>query len=241
MHQNSTPSEKPRAHQPVFNLPGVVVWLLAIFVAVHLTQLLAEYLGQRDQFFLLTAVIPGRYATWDGVVPNPFAAIYTPISHAFVHGDWTHLAVNSLWLTAFGGAIAKRLKISGFLLLSAICVLGGFVAHIASHWGSWVPMIGASDAVSGYMGAASRFAFTPGQNQSAVHRPVIGLIESFSNRNFLIFVGIWFGLNFLFGNQSQWLVGENAEIAWQAHIGGFLTGVLFYPYFDKHFGQTSSP
>jgi membrane associated rhomboid family serine protease len=98
-------------------------------------------------------------------------------------------------------------------------------------------MIGASAAVSAYMGAAARFVFQPGAflrdeggNQAP---PLAGMRDMLANRQTLAFVGFWFASNLLIGMGAQNLGFSQAPIAWEAHIGGFLVGILLAPLFDQ--------
>ena len=70
--------------------------------------------------------------------------------------------------------------------------------------------------------------------QRDVKQPVLSLFESFKNRGFLAFVGIWLAINYLIGKEPGLVTGEDTQIAWEAHIGGFLTGLLLFKFFDPH-------
>ncbi len=95
-----------------------------------------------------------------------------------------------------------------------------------------LPMIGASGAVSGCMGAAVRFAFTPGAMGTGVQRPALPLVQSFQNRGVLAFVVLWFVFNWLFGSGVVPLACVENQIAWEAHAGGFVFGLLAFRLFD---------
>jgi len=217
--------EMPQSNPPMFNIPKVAAITMGVIVICHIIRvwLVPDRFGA--DFILLFAAIPARYSDLGGLLPYPFSAWYTPLSHAFVHADWTHLLINMAWMLAFGSAVAKRFGTLRFLALFVVSVLVGFVFHLASHWNDFGPMIGASGAVSAFMGAAIRL-------QRDVTRPVLSLVESFKNRGFLAFVAIWFALNLFVGLQPGLVAGEGSLIAWQAHVGGFLTGLLLFRFFD---------
>ena len=91
------------------------------------------------------------------------------------------------------------------------------------------------------MGAAARFAFEPGGSLAMWHGdrtnadlvPAAPLFVALRNPRVLTFVGVWFGLNLLFGLGSVSLVtGDNQSVAWEAHVGGFLAGLLLFLLFD---------
>ena len=101
-------------------------------------------------------------------------------------------------------------------------------------------MVGASAAVSGFMAAATRFAFQIGGPLDSWrhHDPESYLIPAaplpvvLRNPRVFAFVGVWFGLNLLFGIGAAAIPGSDEAVAWQAHIGGFLAGLLLFPLFD---------
>ena len=97
--------------EPIFNIPPVVLAVLAVLALVHLarTLLLTE---QQDIEFLLTfAFIPARYdnsVVLGGTLPGRGAEIWTFVTYALIHADWTHFGVNAVWLLPFGSAVARR-------------------------------------------------------------------------------------------------------------------------------------
>ena len=101
-------------------------------------------------------------------------------------------------------------------------------------------MIGASAGVSGTMAAAARFAFEPGgplyrlrgDRSDADRVPTQPLWVSLRNPRVLTFLGLWFAVNLIFGLGSFSLTGENQSVAWDAHLGGFLAGLLLFSTFD---------
>ena len=172
---------------------------------------------------------------WAQRFPYSFAAWYTPLSHVLLHADWTHLIFNMAWMLAFGSPVAMRIGTMRFLALACVGALIAFLFHLITHLDQYGPMLGASGAVSAFMGAAIRLQ--RGGNIDGSTR-VLGLIESFNNRGFLAFVGIWFLVNLLIGLMPGLIADGDAQIAWQAHIGGFLTGILAFKLFDP--GDPSS-
>jgi membrane associated rhomboid family serine protease len=99
-------------------------------------------------------------------------------------------------------------------------------------------MIGASAAISAHMAGASRFVFSAGgplrgsAGALAYRRPAAPLGEVIRDRRVLAFLGVWFGLNLLFGLWGAESGLASGAIAWEAHIGGFLAGLLLFPAFD---------
>jgi len=210
---------------PMFNLPGVIKVLAIILVGLHIFRLWLLPDQYSQDFVLLMAAIPARYGDLGGLIPYPFAAWYTPLSHALIHADWGHLLINQAWMLAFGSPVALRLGAVRFLVFFGVCALAGFGLHLATHVDGFNPILGASGAISGCMGAAIRLP-------RDVNQPVLGLLESFKNRGFIAFILVWFFINLLVGLQPGLIGAQEAQIAWQAHIGGFLAGLLLLKVFE---------
>ena len=230
--------------EPILNVPAVVVVLLAMLAAVHGVR---EWLlsVNDDRLLLLTfAFIPVRYEPsmlLGGVLPGGFGAqIWTFFTYALLHADLMHLGFNSLWLLAFGSPVARRFGATRFLAFVMVTVAAGALVHLATHPGARIVMIGASAAVSGMMGAAARFAFQPGGSLDfwrghagdPDHIPAAPLSAALRNPRVVVFVGVWFVLNLLFGIGSLSITGYEQNIAWEAHVGGFLAGLLLFSLFD---------
>jgi membrane associated rhomboid family serine protease len=234
----TTPSE------PLFNVPPVIVSTIAVFGLVHAVRELVFNPQQDVEFLLLFAFIPARYTPSMLAVdtlPGGFGAdVWTFITYAFIHGDLTHLLINVIWLLPFGTAVARRFGVTRFLALFAATAAAGAGVHLVTHFGELLPMIGASAAISGFMAAAIRFVFQAGgplgvfrsAEAPLYHVPAVPLRDALRDPRILAFLVIWFGLNALFGIGSVSLLGVDQPVAWQAHIGGFLAGLLLYPIFD---------
>jgi membrane associated rhomboid family serine protease len=199
---------------------------------------------QDTELLLLFAFIPARYDATvliDGVVPGGLGAqIWTFVTYALLHGDWTHLGLNSVWLLAFGAPVARRFGALRFIAFFAVTAAAGAAMHLAIYSGQPVPMIGASASISGLMAASIRFAFQRsgplsmlGRDDPAAYRvPALPLLAVLRDARALTFLAVWFGLNLVFGVGAVSLNGSEQPIAWQAHIGGFLAGLLAFALFD---------
>ena len=237
--------------EPIFNIPSVVAGLIALLVLIHGVRTFLLSPDQDVEVLLSFAFIPARYETSvipGGVLPGGAGAeIWTFVTYALLHANWTHLGINSLWLLPFGSAVARRFGNARFLGLMIVTAAAGAALHLATHAGGPAPMIGASAAVSGAMAAAMRFAFQHGgplsflrQGSDADYRvPAIPLSGVLRDPTVLGFLAVWFGLNLLFGLGSIPLAGEDQVVAWQAHIGGFAAGLLLFSWFDPTGGAPS--
>ena len=233
--------------EPLFNVPTVVIAVLAVLALVHAYRL-TVLTDEQDLRFLLTfAFIPARYESTvliDGALPGGAGAdLWTFFSYSLIHADITHLGFNAVWLLPFGSAVARRFGTLRFLLFFAVTAAAGAAMHLATHAGEMFPMIGASAAISGTMAAAMRFAFQRGGplglwrggDDAAYRVAAIPLAGVLRDPRVLAFLAVWFGVNALFaifGGGSMPLVGEDQPIAWQAHIGGFLAGLFLFALFD---------
>lgn len=231
-----------RTREPIFNVPAVVVVVLAVLVLVHVARV---YLlsPEADRLFVwYFAFVPARYG-WNELLAGGWEygwSLWTLVSYAFIHADITHLGFNSVWLLAFGSAVARRFGSVRFVIFFALTAAAGALAHLVTHIGDLQPMIGASGSISGTMGAAARFAFQRGgpldswrvSGESAYHMPAAPLSIALRDPRVLGFLGAWFGLNLLFGIGSWSMVGEDQTVAWEAHVGGFLAGLLLFAIFD---------
>jgi len=230
--------------EPIFNVPGVVAATIVVLVAIHGVREWGLSPDTDNDLLWLFAFVPVRYQSsvlGQGLFPGGTAAdVWTFVTYAFLHGSWSHLILNSVWLLAFGTPVARRFGPVRFLLFFALTAAGGAVAHLAVHAGMRVPMIGASAAISGFMAAAMRFAFLRGgplrllgnDPEGAYRIPAQPLLTVLRDPRVLIFLAVWFGMNLLFGLGSLGVDGSDQSIAWQAHIGGFMSGLLAFALFD---------
>lgn len=240
--------------EPIFNIPAVVVAVLAALAAIHgARELVLGILSAADREVLeLFAFIPKRYETnvfgLETYAGGLGAEIWTFVTYALLHADVTHLVMNVFWLVPFGSAVARRFGPMRFLAFFAATAAAGAVVHLATHAGEGFPLIGASAAVSGMMAASARFAFQPGgplaewQKRSvrSWQIPAVPLLSALRDPRIIGFLAVWFGLNILFGLGSLPIVGEGQRVAWEAHMGGFLAGLFLFSVFDPVPNQVSS-
>jgi membrane associated rhomboid family serine protease len=233
----------PPAREPMLNVPVAVVALVALLCIVHACLVLLLNEEQTTETLLLFAFIPARYDSsvlTDVAWPGGWAAdIWTFFTYALLHGDISHLLLNVVWLLAFGTPVARRFGPTRFLAFMALAAAGGAAAHLVAHLGQLLPMIGASAAISGAMAAAIRFVFQGGgplglwRDHDQVYRvPAAPLLVSLREPRVLAFLLVWFGVNIVFGFLSLGNPGVEQAVAWEAHIGGFVTGLVAFSLFD---------
>ncbi len=256
--------------QPMFNLPGVIVGLIVVFAVVHGVRDWLLPIDTDDWLLATFAFVPGRLSfLWnpygvsdvlerlsarDGSLalaqyflgegtPQP----WTVVTYAFLHGDWVHVGVNSVWLAAFGAPVARRFGAVRFVLFFLVTAVGGAAAHLLAHAYDLTPVVGASASVSGAMGAAVRFIFNPNaplgsaagygnrSDERAYRLPSLPLRYLFKDRRVMLFVVIWLVVNFVFAFIAGPLGITDATVAWEAHVGGFLAGLLLFDLFDRSY------
>jgi membrane associated rhomboid family serine protease len=223
----------------MLNVPPVVTATLVVMCVVREWVLSPP---ANVSVLLLFAFIPARYdpVIGQGAPGGVGAELWTFVTYALLHGNVLHLAINAVWFLAFGSAVARRFGATRFLLFFVVTAAAGAAVHFATHVREAVPLVGASAAISGYMAAAIRFAFQGGgplglwraPETHTYHVPAAPLRVALLDSRVLAFLAVWFGLNILLGLGSLPLAGSGQDIAWQAHIGGFLAGLLLFRWFD---------
>lgn len=229
--------------EPLFNVPTVVAVLLALFAIIHAVRAYVLTENQDIEVLLQFAFIPARYdstALLQGWPGGTGAQIWTFFTYAFLHANWMHFGVNAIWFLAFGSAVARRFGAVRFLAFFLVTAAGGAAMHLLTHAGEQYPMIGASASISGTMAAAIRFAFQRGgplgilrsSDDAAYRVPALPLSGVLRDPRVLLFLAVWFGINIIFGVGSFPSLTGGESVAWQAHIGGFLVGLLLFSLFD---------
>jgi membrane associated rhomboid family serine protease len=239
----TTPEEPPEApREPILTLPGALTAYVALLAVIHIVRMLLP-LDTDDLVIEMFGFIPKRYDSTllDVTFPGGTGAkIWTFVTYSLLHANLTHIGFNVLWLLPFGSALARRFGGFRFFLFMAVTAAAGALAHLLTHEHAVAPMIGASASVSGAMAAAIRFAFVKGSFLSfsrgdadaAARVPALSLMHALRNGRVLGFLSIWFGVNIIFGIGSIAIGADGASVAWQAHIGGFLAGLMLFSLFD---------
>jgi membrane associated rhomboid family serine protease len=224
--------------EPMFNVPPVVIATVVVLLLVHAMRTLVLTEAQDDQFLLFFAFIPARYGAVASFPGGFGAALWTFVTYTFIHASLLHIGLNLAWLLPFGTAVARRFGAWRYIAFMLVTSAAGALAYLVSSPADpMAPMIGASAAISGAMAAAMRFAFQQGGplfGEGEVYRiPARSLLSTLRDLRFLVFVGVWFGLNALLGlGIVSTGVEEGQQVAWQAHIGGFVAGLLLFRFFD---------
>lgn len=218
--------QAPQERQPAFNIPASILAVLAACIIIHVARVYV--LDRHSDLYVLFygAFIPARYAESLG-----WEAFTSPVTYSLLHGSIGHLLNNSVWLVAFGSPVAKAMSNLRFALFWIACSVVAALFHYLADPASLAPMIGASGAVSGMMGAAARAGFrlrADGEGGAIILPPIAQLVRS---RTVLTFLGFYLLTNGGIGIFGASAGSPVANIAWQAHIGGLAAGFLLLPRF----------
>lgn len=231
------PVPAPRASEPLLFLPAAVTATVLVLCAIHGARAFISPL--RDEWLVITfAFVPARYGEiYTGFPGGAAGDVWTFLTYALLHGNTVHLITNCVWLVAFGAAVARRFGPARYYALFAAAAVGGALMHLVLHFGEPIPVVGASAGIAGLMAAAARFVFERGgpmgprrAEPSAYRTPARTLRETLRNRSAVAFIAIFFAINLALGFTSN--VSGGLAVAWEAHLGGFLVGLLAFRWFD---------
>jgi len=221
------------ARQPFLRAPASVLTLIGVLIVAHLVRVLAPP-TVAEQILNDYALNPVRYV--GHAATGAFLANVLPLfTYMLLHANATHLAVNSVWLLAFGPIVARRFGGPAFILFFVLCGLAGAVFFVALYWGEDVGVIGASGAISGLMGAAIRMMRL---RQPYLNVATLPLMPIWSSQ-VLGFSAVWLVINLVTGLTGLGTGGQIEPVAWQDHMGGYLAGLLLAGPFEAVFGLST--
>lgn len=209
----------------------VVLLLLLTNIAVFIYQITRGEDGMA-RFVFSYAAIPFELTEFTDIPPTIDYPIWvTAFTSMFMHGGLLHIASNMLYLWVFGDNIEDAMGPGRFLLFYVLCGLGALAAQIVIDPGSQTPIVGASGAIAGVLGAYLML-FPRGRVNVVTF---IVIIPFFLRLPAVIVIGFWILIQFFSGWAS---LGPNVEeatggVAYFAHIGGFLTGVILIWFFRR--------
>jgi len=197
-------------------VPFVNLALIALNAVVFLLELGANSQGGLEAFVRHWAAVPvdytGRSGGYGGPVP------LTLLTSMFLHGGWMHLGGNMLYLWIFGDNLEKVMGAARFALFYIVCGLAASFAHIAFGPGSSIPAVGASGAISGVLGGY--LLLFPHNRVRVLTRGGIAQVPA------LVVLGLWIVIQLINGVGSVTATAETAGVAYMAHIGGFVAGLV---------------
>ncbi len=228
--------------QPIFNLPNIVILLMAVMLLVQIIvyfspkEFVSRQLVLWFGFFPLRLIAPEMFS--NGFLP----VIWTIFTHSLLHASWEHLFVNLAWLAIFGTPVARRYGAGVFLIIFFISAAMGALLFAFFTLPQMSLLVGASGGISGLTGVAIRFIFQPvkiAKDEDSgeiiiLGRELANFRQLFANKTSRYFIIIWVGLNALIPLMPLLFNIEGFEIAWQAHLGGFFAGLFLAPLFEPN-------
>ncbi len=209
---------------PTSSRPIVTYFLIGLCVVVFLMQLESgclENIGCLATYGLVPAILMGNVPTnAEGITIN-ILPVYVPIfTHMFMHGGFMHLIFNMLYLWIFADNIEDDLGPKKFIIFYLLSGIGAAMSHVLVDTGSLSPMIGASGAIGGVLGA---YLINHPNARVLVLIP-FGFFSQLIKIRALYVLGFWFILQF---------ISSGGGVAYAAHIGGFVSGMILILFFNK--------
>jgi membrane associated rhomboid family serine protease len=203
---------------PSRTTPGVTLTLIALNVVSYLFQLLLLTERGQDAFFIAFGVVPAYFSV---------LSVFTSM---FVHGGLAHLAGNMLFLWIFGDNVEDRLGHGRFIAFYLMCGVVAALAQVALNPDSVVPMVGASGAIAGVMGAY--LVLYPRSRVLMLFPFPLFLFELPA----IVFLGVWFFIQFLNGVNQLPVFEKDAisgGVAFWAHVMGFVAGLILVVFMKR--------
>jgi membrane associated rhomboid family serine protease len=214
---------------PIRIFPFITIAIIVLNSIVLLMQMSSPYSEQQIAFSF--GAIPRLLLSFNTYQPiHPFLTIFTSM---FMHGGFLHLGGNMLYLWIFGNNIEDRLGHFRFIIFYLLCGVIAAYSHALAEPSSQTPMIGASGAVAGILGAYL-FLFP----HAKIHTLVFfGFFVNVIRLPALLVIGFWIIIQFVNGILSKGFAGQGG-VAWFAHVGGFITGFLLIKLFSYTKGNS---
>lgn len=209
---------------PTHRFPFLTISLITVNVLVFFIQ--ATSAADPRRIAYAYGAIPHLLLSFQVVQPiHPFMTVFTSM---FMHGGLLHVGTNMLFLWIFGNNIEDRLGYGRFIPFYLLCGIIAAYAHAITSPSSTVPMIGASGAVSGILGAY--ILLYP---HARIHTLIfLGFFVQVVRLPAMVVIGFWIFIQFIDGLLSKGLADQGG-VAWFAHIGGFVAGLLLIKVFIK--------
>ncbi len=207
--------------------PYVNVALIALNIIIFFKELTLSH-QELNQVFYVFGVVPAKVNALLNAGAPLIPLVFPFISAMFLHGSWVHIIGNMLYLWIFGDNVEDRLGHFNYLIFYLIAGIAGSVAHIITSPGSQVPIIGASGAIAGVLGAYF-LTFPRARILTLVPLFFFITVVEVPAVFFLLF---WFLIQLLNGVTTAGVAANS--VAWWAHVGGFLAGAILIKLFpDK--------
>jgi membrane associated rhomboid family serine protease len=202
----------------------ITVALVAVNVLAFLLELGQGSQGALQSFIQAWGVVPREYTLGRDIAPTiPLPFWSTLVTSMFLHGGWLHLGGNMLYLWIFGDNLEKVMGHARFLTFYLVCGIAAALAHIAFSGGSTVPTVGASGAISGVLGGY--LVLFPRNQVRVLTRGGIMAVPA------IVVLGFWILIQLVNGIGSIATTSETGGVAYLAHVGGFVAGLVLVKLF----------
>jgi membrane associated rhomboid family serine protease len=206
------------------NFPAVNFLIIGLNIVAFLWELLQ--VPDLKEVFYLYGMVPLRYSNPDLAVHFTSFQQYLPfLTSMFLHGGFLHIIMNMWFLYIFGDNIEDRLGHIRYLIFYLFCGVAAGLIHLLTNWNSNIPTIGASGAISGVMGA---YLFLYPRSKILTLIPIFFFFQ-FVEIPAFIFLVFWLFVQVFSASLTATNVGG---VAFWAHIGGFVAGLIFIKLFD---------
>ena len=189
----------------------LVPYITYALIALNVLFFLVELIGG-DAFIETWAFVPSRF------LANPGGDFLTIFTSMFMHAGWVHIGGNMLYLWIFGDNVEDRFGHLQYLVFYLICGIAATFAQLAFSIGSNVPNLGASGAIAGVLGAY--LLLFPKRRVTVLLG--YGVVQMPA----LVVIGFWIVLQFFNGIGSIVVSTDTGDVAYMAHIGGFIAGLV---------------
>ena len=206
---------------PTFNKPLVTYFLIISCVLIFLIQLTSQSYKTGQLFYsygLIPSVLMGHNQLPMDLYVVP--AYFTVITSMFMHGGFMHLIGNMLYMWIFADNIEDNLGPKKFIVFYLLCGVGAAMTQVLMDTNSQIPMVGASGAIGGVLGAY----LINHPNANVLVLIPFGFFSQLLKIRALYVLGFWFILQF---------ISSGGGVAYAAHIGGFISGLVLILFFNK--------
>ena len=199
--------------------PLVTMGLVVLNVLAFLFELSQPSNGALQSFIQAWGVVPREYTTGRDIAPTiPLPFWSTLLTSMFLHGGWMHLGGNMLYLWIFGDNIEKTMGTARFLVFYLTCGIAAGLAHFFFSGASNIPTVGASGEISGVLGGY--LVLFPRNRIRVLTRGGIVALPA------IAVLGFWIVIQLISGFGSLAVTTETSGVAYMAHVGGFVAGVV---------------
>ena len=221
--------DNPTTIQPLVTIAFIVLCSLVFLWQISLG-------GQGFEAAVLSLGVIPATLLGDKTLPPELALVpptLTIFTSMFLHGSWMHLIGNMLYLWIFGNNVEDAMGHVRFVIFYTLCGIAAVFGQVLQNPGSEIPMIGASGAISGVLGA---YLLLYPQARVLVAIP-LGIIIHTMRMPAAAVLGLWFVIQIV----SSLAAGDGPGVAWFAHIGGFVAGLALIPLFRRRSVRLFNP